>query len=306
MRRAALAQVDLDRVRRPRAPGRSRTTTKSTANRPSTPSLASRAPIVARLAADRPRVAEVGREPAAKVALAARSAEQLVMRRKQLDLAERRHPQLDAGAAKLGAVQTLLDDAAALVPASLGRPHTDSGCSNAIASTRRRSCAELIGGAVEPGRPRRSTSALPSPGDPLVELDDRVGHARPGRAHVSERRHDVVQIAHVLIAERVRDAVLREQPPAAGLRAERRAGADRRRTCGMPSVSARSRSSVVVCVRAQGGSATRSGISARISAKSRGRSSSFCASGRGEPSCAATRCSRARAWLGMTPGSSAR
>ena len=36
------------------------------------------------------------------------------MRGKQLDLAERRHPELDTGAAKLGAVQTLLDDASVL------------------------------------------------------------------------------------------------------------------------------------------------------------------------------------------------
>ena len=74
---------------------------------------------------------------------------------------------------------------------------------------------------------------------------------------------------------------------------------------GMPRESATSRSSSVVlygimCERAG------LGTNAAILASSRGRSSSFSLSDRGEESCTATSVSRARAWLGITPGSRAR
>ena len=50
----------------------------------------------------------------------------------------------------------------------------------------------------------------------------------------------------------------------------------------------------------------RLGISAAIFASSLGRSSSFSLSGRGDASPTDSSDSRASAWLGMTPGSSAR
>ena len=53
------------------------------------------------VAADLDRVPGVGRKPAADVRLPARAAQELVVRREDLHLAERRHPQLDAGTAKL-------------------------------------------------------------------------------------------------------------------------------------------------------------------------------------------------------------
>ena len=60
-------------------PAASRFTTKSTANRPRAPSLASRSPMVDRRLADQSRVGRVGREDAAEVALPARAAEKLIM-----------------------------------------------------------------------------------------------------------------------------------------------------------------------------------------------------------------------------------
>src|SRR5439155_24310958 len=65
-----------------------------------------------RLRSDHRRVPGVGREAAAHERLPARPAEQLVVRREQLDLAQRRYPQLDARAPELVTRDQLLDDAA--------------------------------------------------------------------------------------------------------------------------------------------------------------------------------------------------
>src|SRR5690242_17610351 len=67
----------------------------------------------ARLAADLPGVTERRWKPAADVALPAGTAEQLVVRGEQLDLAERGHAELHARAVDLGAGDALLDDSAA-------------------------------------------------------------------------------------------------------------------------------------------------------------------------------------------------
>ena len=74
---------------------------------------------------------------------------------------------------------------------------------------------------------------------------------------------------------------------------------------GMPSDSATSRSSAVVLY---GIRWHRSGfgINDRISRSNRGRASSFELSDVGDASPTGTSVSRARAWLGMTPGSSPR
>ena len=74
---------------------------------------------------------------------------------------------------------------------------------------------------------------------------------------------------------------------------------------GMPSERATSRSSSVVLYGIRWERA-RLGTRAAILASSRGRSSSFSLSERGDESCTATSESRARAWLGITPGSRAR
>jgi hypothetical protein len=73
----------------------------------------------------------------------------------------------------------------------------------------------------------------------------------------------------------------------------------------MPSVNARSRSTVVVLYGTRWEREV-SGMSAAIRPSSRGRLSSFSLSGRREESLTATSDSLALAWLGITPGSSAR
>ena len=100
VRRAALAQVQLDRVGGPTSPFVA-DVTKSSAKRPITPSRGEPLADLRRLARDHGRVVRVGGEAAAEVALPARPAEQLVVRRQQLELAERRDPQLDARAPEL-------------------------------------------------------------------------------------------------------------------------------------------------------------------------------------------------------------
>ena len=68
--------------------------------------------------------------------------------------------------------------------------------------------------------------------DALVELHDDLAHGRPRRQQVVDRVDDLVEAVQVLGPERVRHADLAEEPPAAGLAAERRRGAGRRRTSG--------------------------------------------------------------------------
>ena len=199
------------------------------------------------------------------------------MRGEQLDLAERRHPQLDARAAQLGADDALLDDAAVLRRAARGSPPSwMSGCSNAIASTRRRSSARSSA-APGAGRPRRSTSALPRPETPSLSLT--IASATP--VVVARMSASAVDDAVERRARPRSRAGAGRRPPrtAAGSRSwcRTRADADRRRRAGRRA-SARRRARASWSRRARGGSATRSGISARICASTRGRSSSFAAS----------------------------
>ena len=70
-------------------------------------------PDLHRVLGDRGRVRGIRGKDAAEVALAARAAEQLVVRRQHLEPAERRHAHLDARRAELLARDPLLDDAAA-------------------------------------------------------------------------------------------------------------------------------------------------------------------------------------------------
>ena len=160
--------------------------------------------------------------------------------------------------------------------------------------------------AASPARAGREVDhGVAAPGDALVELHDRRGHRRPLRAHAGERVGHALDVAHVLLAERVQDAGLGEQPPAAGLRAEReqaRVGAEERDAEREREVALERSSSST----GRGGSASGPGSGARTSSSTRGRSISFAASARGVPSCVATMCRRARAWLGITPGSSER
>ena len=134
------------------------------------------------LGADRRRVREVGGEAAAEVALSARPAEHLVVGRQQLDVARRCDPQLHAGAAELDAGDAFLDDAAAARRACRGMSSSGvSGRSNCI-------CAQACDdpgcarrGSPGAGRPRRSTSALPSPETPSLSLTMTLGHRAAAR-----------------------------------------------------------------------------------------------------------------------------
>src|SRR5207244_5697004 len=67
-----------------------------------------------RLSRDRGRVFRVGGKAAAHVALPRGPSQDLIVRRKELDVSERGHAQLDARAAQVRADDPLLDDAAAL------------------------------------------------------------------------------------------------------------------------------------------------------------------------------------------------
>ena len=213
------------------------------------------------------------------------------MRGEQLDLAQRRHPQLHARAAELGAADALLDDPAVLRElGEVGRRAATSGCSNAIASTRRGQLRPLVGRAGR-GQVAQVDDRVAAPGHAVVELDDRLGDRRLRRPHPRERVDHAVDVVHVLVAERVRDAGLGEQPPAAGLRAERQAARDRRRRAGCRA-SARDRARASSSCRARGGSAPGPGSARGSRASTRGRSSSFAASGRAEPSWVATMCRR--------------
>ncbi len=113
MGRTTLAQVELDRVRRPSSVGVTHrdevdgeASDHAFASEPGTDDRG--------VGADRRRVVEVGGEAAAEGALSARSAEHLVVRGQQLDLTARCHAQLHARTPHLDPRDELLDDAAAL------------------------------------------------------------------------------------------------------------------------------------------------------------------------------------------------
>ena len=184
-----------------------RTTTKSTAKRPSTPSRGELGADLGRLRGDRARVGEVGREAAAEVALATRSAQELVVGREQLDLAQRRHAQLHARAADL--------DARPPAPRRCRRPRAGGrgsarGASRGARrpSTRRARAAPRAPRPIPAPEARAARRRVAAARDAVVELDDRVRRAGPRRAQARQRIDDVVEVAHVLEALRVRHAGL--------------------------------------------------------------------------------------------------
>ena len=211
----------------------SRTTTKSTANRPRAPSSASRAPIVAACVVISWAYCGVGGEDAAQVFLAARSAQELVVRREQLDHAAGQDAELDTGAQQLVALDPLLDDAAPL------RELRD------VDVVRRLLGLELHLRELSQhrlpllGRSRLWEAREPYDGialsrDTLVELDDRTAHGRTRGAHLHDRVGDVVEPVQVFGAQRVRHAQLAEEPPAPGLGPQIGQAGIRRRTSGCP------------------------------------------------------------------------
>ena len=176
MGRAALAEVELDRVGIPVAVG---VADHDEVDREA-PEHALGGELGAdlgRLLGDRAGVGEVGREAAAEVALSARPAEELVVGREQLDLAQRGHAQLHARAADLDPAHALLDDAAVLAQAAevaleahLGvleghRRGTLVQRSALLGRSRRREPAQLDVALPRPETPSLSlTMASPAPG----------------------------------------------------------------------------------------------------------------------------------------------
>src|SRR5262249_52985583 len=108
VRRSTLPEVELDRVRIPRSvtPHRDEVDCEAPEHALTRESLAD----LDRLADDCRRIRLVGGEAASEVALAARSAQQLVMSGENLEPAERRDPELHARAAELVADDPLLDN----------------------------------------------------------------------------------------------------------------------------------------------------------------------------------------------------
>jgi hypothetical protein len=217
--RAAFAQVDLDRIRGPDAVRRAHHH-KVHGEAPEHALAREPRAELARLATDQRRIGRVGREAAAEVELAGRPAEQLVVRRQQLHVAERRDAQLHARAADLLADDALLDDPAALLELGGVALQGDVRCLEAHLLHARGERAGLTGRA----RGRQALEVdhrVALARDRLVQLDHRLADARPRLAQAGQRLDHRLDRPQVLAADRVGHADLGEQAPAAGLGAER-------------------------------------------------------------------------------------
>ena len=140
------------------------------------------------------------------------------------------------------------------------------------------------------------------PGDPLVELDDRLASASGRRApHLARApRPGRRRVCRSSTPDRVPDAELLEQPAAAGLAAQvgqPRVGAVHRDAEAQRDVALERRS----CCRGSGGSGPGWG-SARGSGAAAGDARAACAQRPGDASPTDTSVSRARAWLRDDPG----
>ena len=145
------------------------------------------------------------------------------------------------------------------------------------------------------GRPARSTEALPRPATPSLSLTIARSRPSPGGATARMSTSAATTSSSPRTSSRPRGCVTlgrREQPAAARSWCRTRAGAGRHRRAGCRG-RAPGRAPPGWWCRARGGERSGFGMSARIRARMRGRSSSFTASGRADPSSAATMCSRA-------------
>ena len=250
-------------------------------------------------------VVGIGREHAAEVLLTARAAEKLVVGGQQLDGAVGQRPHLDARAGQRLAGDPLLDDAAVLLEG--GQVGVDGRAFRppAACSSRRSVIAAASSGEPGSGSPVRSTMALPAPETPSLSFTIAWLQRRPPRAHALHARHDVVDRVEVLRPDRTPHPEFLEHPAAAGLAAEVREPRDPRRTSGCRG-SARRPARAVWCCRGSGGCGPGwgSGTGSRAEAVAAQAASRSAASGDASPT--GTSVSRARAWLGITPGSSPR
>ena len=116
----------------------------------------------------------------------------------QLDLAQRRHPQLHARASHLDPADALLDDPAVL--RELGEVGREANVGmlerhRLDAATERR---PLVGGAGS-GEVPQVDDRVAAPRDAVVELDDRLGDGRLRGPHPCQRVDHAVDVVHVLV-----------------------------------------------------------------------------------------------------------
>ena len=206
------------------------------------------------------------------------------MGRQQLDRAAGQHPELDARAVQLVAGDPLLDDAAALcelgdVDVERRRLATPAPSPRAAASPR--PARRASPGLGQPGqrRPRR----CPHPDTPSLSLT--MALAMDGRPCAHRRRARRRGRRGCAGPRRPAGAVRRPRRTAAGTRSSIpvRPAAGPRRTSGCRG-SARRRARARWCCRAPGASAPGWGPGRAIRRSSRGRSSSFSLSERGDAS----------------------
>ena len=172
-----------------------------------TPSRASRRPTLSASAAISGAYSRIGGEVAAEVRLPVRAAEDLVVRRHDVDLARRAHPQLNARAAEVVAVDALLDDPALLVEEREVLLDVDL---LVLELDRRANVAR---------RRVEVEQRVAEPAHALVELE-RLAPGRQGCARGAPERAGQVAGASDVETDRVLDVLVREHLPASGLRPE--------------------------------------------------------------------------------------
>jgi hypothetical protein len=218
MRRPTLAQVELDRVQVPGAVPANRHEVEG--EPPDNPLRRQTVTDLRGLPSDRRRVPLVGGEPRPHVALAARTAQDLVVGGQELHLAERGHPELDAGAAELPAGDPLLHDPSAFSELArvLVRGHVLELEPHVPDAVPERLDLPPGSGLGQAGEVHDRVALA---GDALVELHHRLGHLGSPGPHPGQGPDNFVDAPQVLEPDRVGHALLGEQAPAAALGAQR-------------------------------------------------------------------------------------
>ena len=214
VRRAALAQVQLDRVRLPAAVGAGGEKVDGEPAENASPG--ERLADLHRLLRNLARILVARREDGPEKELAARAAEQLIVGRELLDLPHRRRAHLYARAADLRAD----DDSSSTIPPSASRSRNCSALAYG-SSGRRSSSRSSTRARPAPSRPRTSSIAFPSPDTPsscFRTTDSTLGLRR---CELDHRIDDVVARAHPLAPLGMVHARLGEQRARSALRPER-------------------------------------------------------------------------------------